>query len=369
MHAPIFSVVDAVAVLNQTLSTVYPSMTIVGELDSFKVAKGRWVYADLKDEYAKLRLFGTVYQLPGPLEDGMMVEITAEPRVHPQFGFSLNLQSIRPVGEGSLKKAADKLEAKLTKEGLFAEERKRPVPYPPETIALVTADRSAAQADFMKIAAARWPLASITFYQTSVQGNQAPEEIVQALHRANESSADVVVLIRGGGSADDLAAFSDERVVRAVAASRLPSVVAIGHEIDISLAERAADMAASTPSNAAELLLPDRREVLRTLKDRRAALQGYATAMLQDESNELEAIRDRVSELAARWVQQEQTETTHALRRLDSYHPKHTLARGYALVHRNGKMLKAAEKLRVGDTIEIERAKQTASAVVKETRT
>lgn len=101
MSDPVFTVAQAVAVINQTLETVYPTITIVGELAEFKIAKGRWLYADIKDEDAKLRLFGTIYQMPGPLEDGMMVEIVGEPRLHPQFGFSINLRSIRPVGEGS----------------------------------------------------------------------------------------------------------------------------------------------------------------------------------------------------------------------------------------------------------------------------
>ena len=253
MTDPIFSVSDAVAVLNQTLEHVYPSMTIVGELANFKVAKERWVYGDIKDDIAKMRLFGTVYQLPGPLEDGMMLEIVGEPRLHPQFGFSLQIRSMRPVGEGTIKKAADLLKQKLEKEGLFSPDRKRPLPFPPQHIALVTADDSAAYADFTKILAARWPDIQVDVYSASVQGQNAPSEIIERIEQINKSAVqpEVIVLIRGGGSADDLAAFSNERVTRAVASSRVPTLVAIGHEVDESLAELAADMRASTPSNAA----------------------------------------------------------------------------------------------------------------------
>lgn len=365
MTEPTFSVTDAVAVINQTLSAVYPRIIIVGELESFRVAKQRWVYADLKDETSKLRLFGTIYQLPGPLEDGMMVEVSAEPRLHPQFGFSLNIQTIRPIGEGSLKKASDKLEAKLAKEGLFNEDRKRAVPHPPEKIAFITADGSAAQADFMKIAAARWPLASIQHIQTSVQGSQAPEELVRALAKAGESDADVTVVVRGGGSADDLAAFNDERVVRAIAASRQPTVVAIGHEVDTSLSERAADMSASTPSNAAELLLPDSSEVLTNLNHMKTMLHSEMKNTLESSVESITADRIRIKELALRWSELRLSDLQHVRTRLDSYHPKHTLARGYALLSKNGKMLKANDSLAEGDDLEIQRSRQTALVKVK----
>src|SRR6056297_2371862 len=232
MSEPVLSVSDALSFINQTLEIAYPSLTIVGELANFKVSKDRWVYADLKDESAKMRLFGTVYQLPGPIEDGMMMEITGEPRLHPQFGFSFQIRSMRPVGEGTIKKASMLLRAKLEKEGLFSSERKRPIPYPPERVALITADSSAAYADFMKIAHTRWPKLAIDVHNTAVQGQDAVSELVTAIEKVNKMSVqpDVIVLVRGGGSSDDLSAYSSEQVVRAIAASRVPTLVAIGHE-------------------------------------------------------------------------------------------------------------------------------------------
>src|SRR5262245_51551435 len=123
MEEPTFSVSEFVAVLNQTMEYAYPTVTIVGELANFRVSKNRWVYFDLKDEAATVRFFGTVYQLPGPLEDGLLLAVKGQPRLHPQFGFSVNVLSMRPVGEGSIKKAATLLEAKLAAEGLFEPER------------------------------------------------------------------------------------------------------------------------------------------------------------------------------------------------------------------------------------------------------
>ncbi len=130
-----FGVSDFVAVFNQTLETAYPSVVIVGELANLRVSKNRWVYFDLKDEYASVKFFGTVYNLPGPLEDGMMLQVRGVPRLHPQYGFSITFQTIKPVGEGSIKKAGQLLQAKLAAEGLFDPARKRGLPYPPTQVA------------------------------------------------------------------------------------------------------------------------------------------------------------------------------------------------------------------------------------------
>src|SRR6185369_6914352 len=140
----IFGVSDFVAYLNQTLEIAYPYVTIEGELTNFRVSKNRWVYFDLKDDESSVKFFGTVYTLPGPLEDGMVVRVSGSPRLHQQYGFSVNFQTIQPVGEGALRRAADLLAAKLEAEGLFAPERKRFLPYPPARIALITAGGSAA---------------------------------------------------------------------------------------------------------------------------------------------------------------------------------------------------------------------------------
>jgi exodeoxyribonuclease VII large subunit len=203
------------------------------------VSKNKWLYFDLKDEFSKVSCFASIYALPGPLDDGMVVRVTGVPRLHPQFGFSVTVQTITPAGEGSIKKAFLLLKKKLTDEGLFDEARKRGIPDLPRSIALVASVESAAYADFIKILSARWPFVNVHVYDSQVQGEAAPEQLVRAIKRANESAelADVLVVTRGGGSADDLQAFNDERVVRAVAASRMPTIVAIGHEIDESLSD------------------------------------------------------------------------------------------------------------------------------------
>jgi exodeoxyribonuclease VII large subunit len=340
-------------------------MTVVGELSNFKIAKDRWVYADLKDESAKMRLFGTIYQLPGPLEDGMMIEVVGEPRMHPQFGFSFQIRSLRPVGEGTIKKAADLLRKKLEAEGLFAQERKRLVPYPPSSIALVTSKKSAAYADFMKILTVRWPYIDTTVYDTAVQGQDAVKEIVDAIELINRTASppDVIVLIRGGGSKDDLSAFSSEQVTRAVAASRVSTVVAIGHEIDESLAELAADMRASTPSNAAELLVPNVLEVKASLQDQSLFLTRVVTEEIKARKTELTTIQKVLAESIKAYLLAERTYIDRQQMKLESYHPRQVLHRGYALVRKNGKLL-ARDTLKLGDEIQIELETQIVETTV-----
>ena len=166
----VLTVSDFVAVFNQTIEFAYPNVVLRGELANLRVSKNRWVYFDLKDDLASVKCFGTVYQLPGPLEDGMLLEVRAVPRLHPQFGFSLTVQNITPVGEGSIKRAATLLQAKLAKEGLFDENRKRRLPYPPARVGLITSVGSAAYADFIKILDARWGGIELLMADVQVQG-------------------------------------------------------------------------------------------------------------------------------------------------------------------------------------------------------
>ena len=344
MTQPIFDVSTAIAVLNQTLEFAYPTITVVGELSQFQVSKGKWVYFDLKDEQSKLRCFGSVWQLKTALEDGMQVEVVAQPRLHNLYGFSLNIQAIRPVGEGSIRKAADLLRKKLEKEGLFAPERKRALPYPPERIALIASGQSAAYADFIKVTTARWPFANIEVYDTLVQGENAPDSLVRAVHAANTAPilADVLVMTRGGGSADDLAAFNDERVVRALSASRIPTMVAIGHEVDESLAELVADKRASTPSNAAELLFPDKAHELATVQAVRRSLASSASSFTAVEHSALRMQQQRLQRASETLLHAHQTMLAQQRQLLSSYNPSNVLARGYAIVQSGAAVVQSA---------------------------
>lgn len=364
----ILSVSEFVALLNQTLEYAYPSVVVSGELANFRVSKGKWLYFDLKDETATVKFFGTVYQLPGPLEDGMLLRVRAVPRLHPQFGFSLNVLNIQPAGEGSIRRAAALLETKLAAEGLFDESRKRYLPYPPQVIGLVASAESAAYADFIKIINARWRGVDIQHIDVQVQGEAAPQQIVQAIEQFNQLSQppEVIVITRGGGSAEDLQAFSTEAVARAVAASRVPTLVAIGHEIDISLAELAADKRASTPSNAAEMLVPDRNQALVALEGYGSQLHYLMGALIKESQQLLQQYRAALHQNVLLYIAQAQQLLQSQAQLLKVLSPQAILQRGYAIVRRNQAIVRTRQALSAGDIVHIQFSDGVINAVVAE---
>lgn len=369
MNDTVLSVSDFVTLVNQTFEYAYPLVTIAGELANFKVSKNRWVYFDLKDETASVRFFGTVYMLPGPLEDGMLLEVHGNPRLHPLFGFSVNVQTMRPVGEGSIKKAANLLEAKLRKEGLFDKARKRALPYPPKTIGLVTSRESAAYADFVKVLYQRWRGITLQLVDVQVQGDAAVPQIVGAITFLNQlaNPPDVLVVIRGGGSADDLQVFNTEQVTRAVAASRVPTIVAIGHEIDVSLAELAADVRASTPSNAAEVLVPDRRDMVLRLREQRLLLLDRVSNRISEETKYVINSRNQLVQDVDRIMSVTRELNFRRLQLLSALSPESALRRGYAIVRDNeGKVLKSGKSISNGDKVSIQLTDARISAQVGE---
>lgn len=344
LSTPTFSVSDFVAIFNQSLDMIYPQVVIVGELSQFRVSKGMWVYFDLKDDDASVKFFGTVRSLPGPLQEGMMLEVVGRPYLHPKFGFSIQFQAVQATGEGSIKKAQQLLASKFKKEGLFDPERKRLLPFPPEKIGLITSKESAAYGDFTKIITARWPGLKVELLNVQVQGADAHLQIIKALEQANQKNdqLEVLVLIRGGGSADDLAAFDHEQLVRAVAASRIPTLVAIGHERDLSLSELAADVRASTPSNAAELLVPDlaseKRDIFSTSKQLDDLLHGFAREVTDHAKRAAQLITGQLGSK----LDQAKVEQTHLAKLLKVLDPKFPLKKGYALARDgHGKVIRS----------------------------
>lgn len=354
----IFSVSDFLAVLNQTLEMAYPTVLVEGEVSSFKVNQNKFVFFDLKDASGTVGCFMTIWQLRMPIEDGMKVVVTAAPKVTPWGKFSLTVQSIRPSGEGSMKKSLELLKAKLDKEGLFAPERKRILPTIPRRVAVVTSTQAAGYADFVKILESRWGGLFVEVAHTQVQGDAAPDQMIRAIRHFNEQSepADVLVIIRGGGSADDLAAFNDEKLVREIAASRIPTLVGVGHEVDTSLADMAADVRAATPSNAAQLLVPDRREVVMSVCEQvrttaRVAEQAIDTLARETRMQLVSALDTSLTRVSYMLEQNSQCQTA-----LRAYDPQAVLRRGYALVR--GAVV-------VGRSIDIETEKQQIQAEVR----
>ncbi len=262
-------------------------VVVEGELSEIKVNQGKWVYATLKDEKASVGLFGTVFQISNArqLEPGMKVHVFGYPGLYQKLGrFNLQTHQIIPVGEGALQAMFDKLKVQLEEEGLFAEERKRKITEFPENIGLITAKGSQAYNDFVKIIQQRMGGITINFYPVNVQGKDSVPSIVKAFRYFNKSNLDLdaIVLVRGGGSLEDLISFNDETVARAIFSSKHPVVCGVGHEGDISLADLVADVRASTPSNAAEILTRERTECIREVKHMISRIETNINQLIKD---------------------------------------------------------------------------------------
>ena len=331
---PRFSVSDFLAVVNQSLEVAFGAVEVEGEIASFTVNHQKYVFFDLKDASGSVGCFMTVWQLRTPLEDGMRVVARAVPKVTPWGKFSLTVTHVQPVGEGSLKKSLELLRAKLEKEGLFDPERKRALPSMPARVGVISSTAAAGYADFMKIASDRFSSVEFLVANVQVQGSVAADQMIRAIEYFNQLSEppEVLVVIRGGGSADDLAVFNDEPLVRAMAASRVPVLTGIGHETDESLCDLAADVAAVTPSNAAQTLLPDKHALVARLhEDVRQAALAYSRAVGTARESVDMVRRAALGSWSDRLEQAVQKlAATRALVR--EYNPEAVLSRGYAIL-------------------------------------
>lgn len=285
----------------------------------------------------------------------MMLKVTAKPNIHKAYGFSMQVQNIELVGEGSIKRAAELLQIKLTKDGLFDVDKKRQLPYPPSNIGLITSAQSAAYQDFIKIIGNRWRGVTINLIDVQVQGEVAASQIVEAIEYFNNrpDQVEVLVIIRGGGSPEDLAVFSLENVTRSIAASKIPTLVAIGHEIDVSLAELAADRRASTPSHAAEVLVPDKRAVLNSLKASRKYLLDRIQDTVKNAQGDLKLSSQTLNSLVASNMKDLSDTLRYSRQLLEAYNPRQVLERGYAIIRKTGQVICSTEDVLINDELDI----------------
>lgn len=354
----VYSVSDFITISNDIFEKSFPSVLIEGEISSFKVNQNKFVFFDLKDEDSALSCFMTIWQIRFPLEDGMKVVVQAKPKLTNWGKFSLTIEKIIPKGEGSLKKSFEILKEKLTKEGLFDESRKREIPRNPQKIAVISSIQAAGYADFIKIINERWGGLEITVANTQVQGISASDQIIRAINFFNSQSElpDVITIIRGGGSADDLAVFNDEKLVRAIAASRVPVITGIGHEIDESLCDLAADFAASTPSNVAQFLTPDKFDEMRFLCSKILRTNDFILSKIDELKIENHQKIYKMKDLILNNIFEQQREIQSKKRILESNNPQNILSKGYALV---------SGKLVVGEEIMIQTIDKKITAEVK----
>ncbi|MBI4437607.1 exodeoxyribonuclease VII large subunit [Candidatus Uhrbacteria bacterium] len=384
---PSLSVSQYLELVNVSLGQMPRDFVIEGEVSDFRVAQGKWVSFDLKDEkdQALLKCFMTAWQLKTAIEDGMRVQVKGAPKIYERFGtFKLNVTDVEPVGEGALKRAYELLKKKLESEGLFDLSRKRSLPRFPERIGLITSRDAAAYGDFLRILNNRWSGVEILFHQVHVQGREAVPDILEAfaalgsLHRP-----DVIVLTRGGGGLEDLQAFNDERIARAIYASPIPVVCAVGHERDESLCDLVADVRASTPSNAAERVVPSREDVryeVQTLCDHlftkmEDALRERVT-VIDEATRRVSFLLERQKERLARvsedlvsgpefWFSRLRERLASHERVLKELNPKRVLARGYSIVRSGGRVLTSVSTLEVGSLIQVQFAAGSAQAQVR----
>ena len=384
MEEKIFSVTD----LNNRIKgiidadSVLQNVCVKGELSNYKVYPSGHHYFTLKDAESSIRCVmfkGSALKLRFRPESGMGVVVSGKVSVYPRDGaYQLYCSEMSVDGVGDLYVAYEQLKAKLAAEGLFDKAHKKPIPRFPATIAVITSGAGAAVRDIIRVSGKRWPMAKIIVMPVRVQGTEAPAEIRGAIAYANKHRvADLIITGRGGGSIEDLWAFNDERVARAIYESEIPVISAVGHEPDVTIADFVADLRAATPSNGAELAVPDCDELrqyldsvdIRSRQALKKKLEIYkrrlreiaSRPVMKSPTAYIELKRIEAERLAERLVATQEMRLS-TLRRsfvayaasLDALSPLKVLARGYAVpAGENGKVLKSTENVQIGDKIDL----------------
>ena len=359
-------------------------IAIKGEISGYKAHSSGHIYFSLRDKSCSIKTVMFRSYAAGltfrPVE-GMEVVVIGSVSLFERDGVcQLYARELFPSGEGQLAQAMAKLKQALAAEGLFNEAVKKPIPAFAETIGVITSKEGAAWADIQRVAYARWPQITLRLYPAAVQGEKAADEIAQAIAKADQGGHDVLICGRGGGASEDLAAFDTEAVVRAIAAATTPLISAVGHEIDFSLADLAADLRAATPSHAAELAvlsvveqldyLSDTARRLRTginyyLADKQQRLQRLSelpyftdvNAITQPHHQLVAAAEQRLQQVCGDYLRQREQGLVGFAQRLRLLSPLGTLSRGYAIVQaENGLAVKDADAVAVGDTVRIKLA-------------
>ena len=357
-------------------------LLVRGEISNYKKYPSGHHYFSLKDEQGAIRCVmfrGDASRLRFRPANGMQVVAYGRVTVYPRDGqYQLYCGELFTDGQGDLNAAFEQLKAKLAKEGLFDPAAKQPLPKYPKKIALVTSPAGAAVRDMLRILKARWPMARVLVVPVRVQGEEAAGEIAAAIHAVNNrADVDLIITGRGGGSMEDLWAFNDERVARAIYACETPVISAVGHEPDVTISDFVADARASTPSNAAEIAVPDQVDLRRYLGGLADRMTGSETARLQalrerldtlqhkrvltdqlayvqDKRMELVHLQQRLGDLAKAEITRKQKSFTALAASLDAMSPLKVLGRGYAMARNEaGQVLKSSGEVTIGDRVRV----------------
>lgn len=371
------------------------SVAVRGELSNYKIYPSGHHYFTLKDADCSIRCVmfkGNASRLRFRPESGMGVTAVGSVSVYPRDGaYQLYCNTLIPTGVGDLQMAYEQLKEQLQKEGLFDPARKKPIPYMPKRIAVITSSAGAAVRDIIRVLGKRWPLSEVALLPVRVQGVEAPAEIVGAIQYANRwKVGDLIITGRGGGSMEDLWAFNDERVARAIYESELPVISAVGHEPDVTISDFVADLRAATPSNAAELAVPDQNDVRdmlnateirlsqamqRQTRERRAKLQDLAgrkvlsspTAYLDLKRMELDHRTARLTAAEEHWLSTRRQQFAGMAAALDAMSPLKVLARGYTMASKpDGKLVRSIHDAKPGDELDLRLSDGTLGCIVQE---
>ncbi|HUR70173.1 MAG TPA: exodeoxyribonuclease VII large subunit [Candidatus Thermoplasmatota archaeon] len=345
-----------------------------GEISGFKPASsGHW-YFDLKDDrgvLAAAMFRGSNARVKFQPQDGMEVLARGKVQVYgDRSKLQIVVDELRPVGAGELALRFEELKRKLAADGLFAQARKRPIPPFPRAVGIVTSLQAAALRDMVRVATARHPGVRLVVVPARVQGDGAAAEVAAGIARLNaQAQVDVIIVGRGGGSVEDLWAFNEEAVVRAVAGSAIPVVSAVGHETDFTLCDLAADLRAATPSNACELVVPDAAELQAKLYLGQARMAAALERLVPELRQRLDELERRSVDGVLRTLAKERELLAAHAARLDALSPLATLDRGYAVVRKGEHTLRSAKALREGDELTLTMMDGDVDAKVTGTRT
>lgn len=373
----VLSVSEITNLIKLALENSFPQVWVQGEISNSKLHTSGHFYFTLKDEGAQMSAVmwrGRVSNLLFKPEDGMKVIARGSITVYPPRGnYQIDVVQIQPLGVGELQLAFERLKKKLAEEGLFEADHKKSIPEYPERIGIVTSVTGAALQDIRSVLSRRFPALDVILYPVRVQGAGAAEEIAEAIREMNRyGEVDVMIVGRGGGSLEDLWAFNEEVVARAIYASKIPVISAVGHEIDFSVADFVADLRAPTPSAAAELVVRDRTELLDILRN-------LCYTMRQNLEDRLDSLRDRIQSLLSSYsfnkpkdLLRQSAQRVDELERglmlaithhqelsrglqlslhqqLEALSPKRVLGRGYAMVRKDGEVVTSAKRLYEGE--------------------
>ena len=391
----VFSVSELNALIKELFDAtpLFLNLSVRGELSNYKIYPSGHHYFTLKDSDCSLKCVmfkNSAAKLRFKPENGMGVTAFGRLSVYPRDGaYQLYCSALMPEGTGDLQIAFEQLKKKLSEEGLFDEGHKKPLPAYPKRIAIITSSAGAAVHDMIRILSQRWPMAKVLLLPVRVQGAEAPPEIAGAIRYANRHAlADVIITGRGGGSIEDLWAFNDERVARAIYASQIPVISAVGHEPDVTISDYVADMRASTPSNAAEIAVHDaseERDALsslsirasqamdKRLKQMRSEIGNFrsrrvlrdANAYLDDRRIELDHLRDKLSAAMESETGRKRRVQVRLAAALDAMSPLRVLTRGYCVAtDERGSVITGTDMLHIGSKLRLRLSDGSADCTV-----